>query len=106
MAEQLESLIEVMGHPKVSIRVLPFEIGLHPGHHCGPFVLMQFPITDRGQRLEPTTVYKEGLTGALYLDKPREAARHEEAFNAIWTLTSTESRSMGFLHEAKRRFEQ
>jgi transcriptional regulator with XRE-family HTH domain len=104
MAGQLERLMEVMNYPNVSIRVVQFEAGLHPGLHCGPFVMMRFPTVGDGRETEPPTVYKEGLTGALYLDKPQEIASYDAAFDAIWTAAASEARSMSLLHEAAREF--
>jgi transcriptional regulator with XRE-family HTH domain len=104
MAGQLGRLMEVTDYPNVSIRVVPFEAGLHPGLQCGMFVMMRFPTGGDGREMEPPTVYKDGFTGALYLDKPHEIASYDAAFDAIWTLAYDEARSMSLLHEAAREF--
>ena len=106
MAGQLERLMEAMDYPNVSIRVIPFEAGLHPGLQCGPFVMMRFPTLGDGREMEPPTVYKDGLTGALYLDKPQEIASYDAAFDAIWTAAASEARSKSLLHEAAREFQK
>lgn len=106
MVGQLERLMEVTNYPNVSIRVVPFEAGLHAGILSGPFVMMRFPTTGDGRETEPSTVYKDGFTGALYLDKPEEVSRYDAAFGAIWTLASNEARSMSLLHEAARELKQ
>ena len=104
MAGQLGRLMELTDHPDVSIRVIPFAAGPHPGLQCGPFVLMRFPVTGDGRETEPPTVCAEGLTGALYLDKPPEIADYDAAFTTIWTTAAGEARSRGLLHEARREF--
>ena len=38
----------------------------------GLFVILRFPVNGDGRESEPATVYKDGFTGALYLDKPQE----------------------------------
>lgn len=83
MAEQLERLAEVADYPNVSIRVIPFEAGLHHGLMSGPFVILRFPTNGDGREAEPPTVYVDGFTGALYLDKPGEIERYDGAFHAI-----------------------
>jgi transcriptional regulator with XRE-family HTH domain len=106
MAGQLEYLTEVTNYPNVSIRVIPFATGLHHGSLSGPFVTMRFPVAGDGRPLEPSTVYVEGLTGALYLDKPDEVACHEAAFAAIWSSASSEARSLSLLYDAAGRFKR
>jgi transcriptional regulator with XRE-family HTH domain len=104
MAAQLERLIEAMGH--VSLRVVPFEAGMHPGLLSESFVMMRFPTNGSGRAPEPPTVYVDGFTGALYLDKPQEIASYDAAFAAIWTTASDEARSRSLLHEAAREFKK
>lgn len=83
MAEQLAKLAEVADYPNVSIRVIPFRAGLHHGLMSGPFVILRFPTNGDGREAEPPTVYVDGFTGALYLDKPNEIERYDGAFQAI-----------------------
>jgi hypothetical protein len=104
MAGQLERLIVMTNHPKVSLRVVPFETGFHDGLLSGPFVMMRFPSAGDGRAIEPPTVYVDGFTGALYLDKPEEIERYDGAFDAIWSSALNEARSMSFLHGAAREF--
>ncbi|MFA1550711.1 helix-turn-helix domain-containing protein [Actinomadura chokoriensis] len=84
MAAQLDRLAEINELPNVSIRVVPYEAGAHRGLDTGPFKIMRFPTTGDGRDHEPPTVYVQGFTGALYLDKPREIDRYAEAFVIIW----------------------
>lgn len=84
MVRQLERLLELGGLATVSLRMMPFGAGLHHGVMSGPFVILRFPLNGTGQDTEPPTVYVESLTGALYLDKPREINRYDTAFTNIW----------------------
>jgi len=73
--------------------VMPFGAGLHHGALSGPFVILRFPLNGTGQETEPTTVYVEGFTGALYLDKPHEIERYTTAFTNSWESSLDEKAS-------------
>jgi hypothetical protein len=70
----------------------------------GPFVILRFPLNGDGKATEPPTVYVDGFTGALYLDKPSEIQRYEKAFGDIWGSSLTEDASRELIHEAAREF--
>ncbi|WP_241755929.1 helix-turn-helix transcriptional regulator [Actinomadura sp. RB99] len=84
MAAQLSHLAEMNERANVAVSVVPFSAGAHKGLDTGPFIILRFPTTGDGRDHEPPTVYVQGFTGALYLDKPREVDRYAEAFAAIW----------------------
>jgi hypothetical protein len=50
---------------------MPFSAGLHLGIMSGPFEILRFPLNGDGRASEPPTVYVDGLTGDLYLDKTK-----------------------------------
>jgi DNA-binding XRE family transcriptional regulator len=96
MAEQLRRLAEVGRQTNVSVRVLPFAAGEHAGM-LGAFSLFDFPVDPRsGEPLEPTLVYAEAWTGAMYLNKPKEAAAHRRVWDdlAEQALAEDASREM------------
>jgi transcriptional regulator with XRE-family HTH domain len=100
MARQLARLAEVSELPNVSLRVVPFSAGLHAGVMSGPFVILRFPLNGDGKESEPTTVYADGFTGALYLDKPHEVERYAQAFSGIWDVGLDETASRGLIRQA------
>jgi transcriptional regulator with XRE-family HTH domain len=100
MAEQLEQLVQVSGLPNVSLRVAPFSAGAHPGVMSGPFVILRFPAGGDGRDSEPATVYKDGFTGALYLDKPSEVQRYTQAFGSIRDVCLDEDASRSLIQQA------
>ena len=104
MHAQLSRLAEASTLPNVSLRIMPFSAGLHHGIMSGPFVILRFPINGDGKATEPPTVYVNGFTGALYLDKPSEIQRYEKAFNDIWESALTQDASRELIHEAAREF--
>jgi hypothetical protein len=106
MAGQLERLAETSELPNVSLRVMPFAVGLHTGIMSGPFVILRFPINGDGRESEPPTVYVDGFTGALYLDKPQEISRYDAAFEDIWGWSLDESTSKDRITQAARELGQ
>jgi transcriptional regulator with XRE-family HTH domain len=102
MAAQLSRLASVGALPNVSIKVMPFGVGLHYGIMSGPFVMLEFPVNGSGQHSEPPTVYVDGFTGALYLDKEREIKRYGNAFDAIWRAALDETATQELITQAAR----
>jgi transcriptional regulator with XRE-family HTH domain len=104
MSAQLTRLAEVSGLPTVSLRVMPFDAGAHAGINSGPFVVLEFPKGGNGRPSEPTTVYVEGFTGALFLDKPGEIDRYHTAFIDIWAAAVDEAASRDLIVKAAEEF--
>jgi hypothetical protein len=100
LSGQLARLAEVSELANVSLRVVPFSAGLHPGLMSGPFVILRFPLNGDGRESEPATVYMDGFTGALYLDKPGEVGRYAQAFGGIWDACLGEAASRDLIHHA------
>ncbi|GIF17286.1 transcriptional regulator [Paractinoplanes tereljensis] len=79
MRKQLAHLINISTRPNVSVRVVPFGAGPHKAASSAQFTILEFPAIGTASP-EPTTIYCESLTGALYLDKPNEV----EMYESIW----------------------
>ncbi|WP_406045100.1 helix-turn-helix domain-containing protein [Micromonospora sp. NBC_00898] len=92
MAEQLRHLVELGRLRHVSIRVVPLAAGLHFGAVAGAFVLLEFPPGNRVEP-EPSVVYSESLTGALYLDRKEELAAYERIWASLDSLALDERQS-------------
>lgn len=56
MRAQLERLADLAAHPRITIQVMPFSAGAHPGI-LGPFTLFEFS--------------EEGMPDSVYLENPR-----------------------------------
>ncbi|WBB74048.1 helix-turn-helix transcriptional regulator [Micromonospora sp. WMMD1128] len=87
--EQLQRLVTVGRQPNIALRLIPLVAGLHRGNMTsGTFTILDF---EGGT--EPSLVYSDSLTGALYLDKPGEVTTYGEAWAAMEKLALTEAQS-------------
>lgn len=77
MAEQVSVLLDWSEKPFVTVQVIPFDAGAHPGLD-GRFSVLQF---DNPQVRD--TVYVEGLLGELFLDKDQDVRRYLETFRYV-----------------------
>ena len=100
MAGQLGRLAEASELPNVSLRVVPVATGLHAGMLSGPFEILRFPVNGHGEESEPPTVYTDIYTGALYLDKPHEVNRYDQAFGKIWKTALDDEASRALIRES------
>ncbi|WP_173745339.1 helix-turn-helix transcriptional regulator [Actinoplanes sp. TFC3] len=85
MQKQLAQLVNISQHPGVSVRVIPFSAGPHTASSAGSFTILDFP-TLGAAAPEPATIYCENLTGALYLDKPREVETYRNVWHELDTV--------------------
>jgi transcriptional regulator with XRE-family HTH domain len=92
MAQQLWHLLKANEMPHMSVRVLPLSAGPHRASVSGAFTILEFPSAD-AEKGEPSTIYSEALTGALYLDKPRELTTYEEVWASLGDRALTEQQS-------------
>jgi len=76
MRQQLQRLIDVAKQPNVTIRVVPFSAGLHPG--SGPFEIIQF-----ADAANEYAVFIETTRGDFFADKPKDVQKYQEAFDRI-----------------------
>jgi transcriptional regulator with XRE-family HTH domain len=102
MASQLDRLAEAADMPNVSLRIVPFSAGLHRGVMTGPFYILRFPVNGDGQPSEPATIYVDGFTGDLYLDKPREVEQYATAFESIWSAALDEAASRDLVRQSAK----
>jgi transcriptional regulator with XRE-family HTH domain len=102
MSRQIRRLLDASELPNVALRIMPFSAGLHPGIMAGPFEILRFPVNGDGRASEPPTVYADGFTGALYLDKPKEIERYDEAFAGIWSASLDKKTSQDLLRQASK----
>jgi hypothetical protein len=93
MHKQLAHLVNVStSRPNVSVRVIPLAAGPHKAASSGQFTILEFPAVGTASP-EPTTIYCESLTGALYLDKLNEVEAYESIWVALGAIALSQSDS-------------
>ncbi|MEU8828007.1 helix-turn-helix transcriptional regulator [Streptomyces sp. NPDC048636] len=96
MRAQIDRLIEATRMPNVTLQVVPFSAGPHPGMG-GPFQLFRFQVPEM-----PDIVYAEGLTGAGYLDQRADVAAYLEALDRMGTQATPARSTEVFLREMRK----
>jgi transcriptional regulator with XRE-family HTH domain len=96
MAGQLERLVEAAKLPNVTLQILPFAAGAHPGM-VGSFSVLRFPEEEL-----PDLVYLEHLTSALYLNKPEEVDQYLHVMESICVRAAPPDQTAELLDQALR----
>ncbi|MBT2505466.1 MULTISPECIES: helix-turn-helix domain-containing protein [Streptomyces] len=77
MREQLEHLVEQSQLPHVTVQILPFEMGAHPGI-SGHYAVLEFPDAS-----DSSVVYIEGVTSDLYLEKANDVQKYSVMYEHL-----------------------
>ncbi|MDX3522230.1 helix-turn-helix transcriptional regulator [Streptomyces scabiei] len=77
MREQLEHLMEQSQLPHVTVQVIPFDMGAHPGLN-GQYAILEFPDAS-----DSSVVYIEGVTSDLYLEKPADVQKYSVMYEHL-----------------------
>ncbi|WP_151774392.1 helix-turn-helix domain-containing protein [Streptomyces abyssomicinicus] len=77
MREQLEHLVEQAQMPHVTVQVIPFDLGAHPGLN-GQYAILEFPDAS-----DSSVVYIEGVTSDLYLEKPNDVQKYSVMYEHL-----------------------
>jgi uncharacterized protein DUF5753 len=93
MRDQLTHLVSLSGLPNVTIRVVPFAAGLHPGTR-GSFKVIEFGEPGGG------VAFIEGLHGDVITDEPGEVRSYLETFERIARSALGSADSAVLLREA------
>ena len=92
MRHQIRRLIEMADRPNVTVEVVPFTAGAHPGLK-GPFVVMEFP-----DAADDDVLYLEGARGDLISrDVPEEVLAYREAFEQLRKMSLGPEGSVTYL---------
>ncbi len=82
MREQAAYLLEARSLPNVTIQVIPYGAGAHPGMD-GSFVILDFPDAD-----DPSIAYIESAAGGLFLEQEAEIRRYILMFEHLRAAAS------------------
>ncbi len=91
---QFKHLVELANLPNVTIQVVPFAAGFHPGMK-GPFKVIEFDDTP-----DENVVFLEGPRGDFISDDPEETKSYLETFRRIAQMALGPSDSVGLLRKA------
>ncbi len=95
MREQIARLREAMTQPNITVRVLPFSAGAHPGM-TGSFIVLRF--AEKAMNM----VYVELCGSAVYLDDESDIDVHEAVFQKLSDLALSEEATNSLLGEIER----
>lgn len=77
MQEQMRKLVEFSMEPHITVQVLPYDVGAHPGMY-GKFCILEF-----NDPQDASTVYLEGITSDLYLEKPNDVQTYSVMYEHL-----------------------
>ncbi len=98
MSRQLNHLIEMTDLPNITIQVIEFSKGAHPGLG-GAFALLEF-------EEDPAVVYVDSPAGNLYLEKPRDVRRFAQSFDLLRAVALDPDESIALLKRTVLQGEQ
>ncbi|MCX5398951.1 helix-turn-helix transcriptional regulator [Streptomyces sp. NBC_00102] len=98
MIEQLEHLVACSQLPHVTVQVLPFDMGAHPGIN-GQYAILEFPDT-----ADSSVVYIEGVTSDLYLEKANDVQRYSVMYEHLRAQALNVEQSRRFIGEVAKKY--
>ncbi|MFD8894915.1 helix-turn-helix domain-containing protein [Streptomyces sp. NPDC059566] len=94
MREQLDHLNRLGEQPHITVQVLPYSAGAHPGV-CGQFSILDFPDTATA-----ATVYLERFTSDLYLEKRSDVRHYGAMFDHLRSRALSPEHTRTFITRA------
>ncbi|MFB7914734.1 helix-turn-helix domain-containing protein [Streptomyces sp. NPDC056061] len=98
MLDQLEQLVELSHLPHVTVQVLPFGMGAHPGIN-GQYAILEFP-----DAADSSVVYIEGVTSDLYLEKPHDVQKYSVMYEHLRAQALNVEHSRNFIGEIMKTY--
>lgn len=98
--EQMSKILDVADAPNVTMQVVPFEAGAHPGLD-NTFTLLEFDKSVLG-----SVVFIENLAGNLYLEREAEIERYREVLEHLKACALSPTHSARWVNEIKKKFEE
>jgi transcriptional regulator with XRE-family HTH domain len=92
MREQIEHLLACAGAQLVTLQLIPFSVGAHAGME-GSFVILEF------DGALPDTVYVEGRSGQLFLNRPADLRVSRESLDLLQASASSPDESLAFMKQ-------
>ncbi|MEU3791904.1 helix-turn-helix domain-containing protein [Streptomyces fructofermentans] len=96
MIEQLEHLVEMSHVPHVTVQVIPFSMGAHPGV-SGQYAILEFP-----DAADSSVVYIEGVTSDLYLEKANDVQKYSVMYEHLRAQALNADQSREFIADVAK----
>jgi hypothetical protein len=93
-SRQFRYLIDVAKLPNVTMHIVPFTVGLHPG------MAYAFEVVQFEDAPDENIVFIEGPRGDVIIDDPEEGRDYLQSFSRITALSLSPSASIDLLHQA------
>ncbi|GAA2637466.1 helix-turn-helix transcriptional regulator [Streptomyces axinellae] len=98
MAEQLGYLIEMSQQPHVTLQVMPFSMGAHPGVN-GQYAILEFPDAS-----DSTVIYLEGVTSDLYLEKANDVQNYSVMYEHLRAQALNPDQTREFIEKVAKEY--
>ena len=98
MRNQLKAMVELAALPNMTLQVVPFGLGAHPGLN-NTFTLLEFEST------QPPVVSMENMAGTLYLERASDVERYREALSYLRAGALDPENSIALIEKAGGEFE-
>ena len=98
MRDQLEQLVEQSQLPHVTVQVIPFEMGAHPGLN-GQYAILEFP-----DAADSSVVYIEGVTSDLYLEKANDVQKYSVMYEHLRAQALNVEQSRQFIADIAKEY--
>ncbi|MFF6985220.1 Scr1 family TA system antitoxin-like transcriptional regulator [Streptomyces sp. NPDC010273] len=96
MIGQLDALIEMSQLPHVTVQVIPFAMGAHPGV-SGQYAILEFP-----DAADSSVVYIEGVTSDLYLEKAQDVQKYSVMYEHLRAQALNADQSREFISDVAK----
>lgn len=98
MARQAQRLIEIGQLPHVTIQIVPFTAGAHPGME-GPFLILGFP-----EQADPEVVYVDSTSGGFFLELAPDVRRYALMFDHLRAAALKPDDSLSLIEKSGERY--
>ncbi|MEW2247010.1 MULTISPECIES: helix-turn-helix domain-containing protein [unclassified Streptomyces] len=98
MRDQLDHLVEQSQLPHVTVQVIPFDMGAHPGLN-GQYAILEFP-----DAADSSVVYIEGVTSDLYLEKPNDVHKYAVMYEHLRAQALNVDQSLQFISRIAKEY--
>jgi transcriptional regulator with XRE-family HTH domain len=98
MRDQLKGMVDLAAIPNMTLQVVPFSLGAHPGLD-NTFEFLEF------QSGQPPVVYLENMAGGLYLESSSDVDRYKEALMHLRAGALDPEGSVSLIEKIRETFE-